>query len=131
VAFRRLWPLAWLSASSLLAGCGGSAHAVAPPHLAHKDAARLISLANAIARDAPGNGCAARREIASLSAEAHALVSARRVPAALRAQLLSGVGAVVSTAPACVVTPASTKPQHAKPEHEHKHGHEHKDKGHH
>jgi hypothetical protein len=81
----------------------------------------MIALANAIARDAPGNGCAAHREIASLSAQAHALVNANRVPAALRTQLLSGVEAVVSTAPACIATPPSTTedPKHEKVKHDH------------
>jgi hypothetical protein len=85
---------------TLLAGCGGQARGP-EPRLAHGDAAQLIRLARQVERDAPANGCAARREIAALSAQAHALVTAGRVPLRLRAPLLAGVAAVGADAPAC------------------------------
>src|SRR5437762_318821 len=53
-----------------LAGCGGRSQQP-PPRLATRDAVELVSLARQVARDAPGDGCAARREIAALSTRAH------------------------------------------------------------
>ena len=83
------------------AGCGGHARRAAQPQLQHRDATALVSLARRVARDAPVDGCAAKREIAALSARAHELVAAGRVPAQLRAPLLAGVAAVAADAPAC------------------------------
>jgi hypothetical protein len=89
----------------VVAGCGG--HARRPePRLAQSDATELISLAQQVARDAPADGCAAQREIAALSAKAHELVAAGRVPVGLRAPLLAGVAAVAADAPACAPPPA-------------------------
>jgi hypothetical protein len=88
------------------AGCGG--HAGRPePRLNRSDARELVSLAQQVARDAPSDGCAAQREIAALSAKAHALVAAGRVPLRLRAPLLDGVAAVAADAPACAPPPAA------------------------
>ena len=54
-----------------------------------------------VVRDAPADGCLAKREIAALSARAHALVLSGRVPEQLSAPLLAGVAAVAADAPAC------------------------------
>ena len=92
--------LALSAALAALAGCGG--HASRPePRLAHRDAARLVALARQVARDAPSDGCAAHRDLAALSSQAHALVAAGRVPLRLRAPLLAGIAAVAADAPAC------------------------------
>ena len=90
----------------LLAGCGGQARRSPEPRLAQRDAAQLVSLAQQVARDAPADGCAAQREIAALSAKAHELVDAGRVPVRLRTQLLAGVAAVAADAPVCTPQPA-------------------------
>jgi hypothetical protein len=106
----------------LLAGCGSSGG----PHLAHRDAAPLIALADRISREAP---CAQARDIRALRAHTIALVNAHRVPAALQETLTSGVNALVE--PVCLPTVAPTPritivPKHGKgPKHDH-HG---KDKG--
>jgi hypothetical protein len=119
-----------------LAGCGGHARR-ADPQLAHGDAAQLVSLARRVAEEAPTDGCAAKRDIAVLSAKAHALVAAGRVPVRLRAQLLAGVAAVEADAPACTPpapapAPAATPaPAPAQAPVEDGKGHEkHKDHGH-
>jgi hypothetical protein len=83
-----------------VAGCGGHERR-AEPHLLRSDARQLVALAQHVARDAPSDGCAAQQEIAALSAQAHSLVAAGRVPARLRAPLLAGVAAVAADAPAC------------------------------
>jgi hypothetical protein len=89
------------------AGCGG--HDRRPePRLARSDANELVSLAQQVVRDAPADGCVARREIAALSAKAHELVAAGRVPVRLRVQLLAGVAAVAADARACTPPPAPT-----------------------
>jgi hypothetical protein len=90
----------------LLTGCGGQDRRSAEPKLGHDDGAQLVALAQQVARDAPTDGCAAQREIAALSAKAHALVAAGSVPARLRAPLLDGVAAVAADAPACAPPPA-------------------------
>jgi hypothetical protein len=91
-------------------------------------------LAQQIVRDAKGDRCRARREIAALSARARALVAGGSVPLRLRAPLLAGVAAVVADAPACtpiaprpaaVSTPAASpapKPAAAGPKKGHDHG---------
>jgi hypothetical protein len=128
-----------VAAAALTAGCGGHDRR-AEPQLARGDAAQLVSLARRVAQDAPTDGCAAKREIAALSAKAHALVAAGRVPVQLRAQLLAGVAAVEADAPTCTPpapTPApavsatpATPPVQA-PVDDHGKGHEkHKDHGH-
>lgn len=76
----------------LLAGCGGGG-----PHLARRDAAPLIKLADRIPREAP---CAQARDIRALRAGALTLVNARRVPAALQEPLISGVNSLVE--PLCL-----------------------------
>jgi hypothetical protein len=128
VACRRAWPLALLSASSVLAACGGHAQRSAP-HLPKNDAAQLIALAQAVARDARTDGCAARTEIDALSAQARELVAAGRVPLRLRGPLLKGVDDLAADAPACTPPPKpATKPhpKHEKPPKGHKdHHHEH------
>jgi hypothetical protein len=87
------------------AACGG--HARRPdPRLTRSDANELVSLAQQVARDAPTDGCAAQRDIAGLSAKAHELAAAGRVPARLRGPLLDGVAAVAADAPACAPPPA-------------------------
>jgi hypothetical protein len=91
--------LASLSASSLLAGCGGGSQP--PPRLSRVDAAPLVAIARRVVRDAPRDGCAARSEIAALRARTRALVASGRVPLRLRAPLLAGVAAVAADAPAC------------------------------
>ena len=87
-------------------------------------------LAQQVARDAPNDGCAAQRGIAALSAKAHELVAAGRVPVRLRAQLLAGVAAVAADAPACTPPPAPAaapapveKHDNGKHKGEKKHGH--------
>ena len=67
-----------------------------------------MSLSRRVAQDAPSDGCAAKHDIAALSAKAHALVAAGRVPVRLRAQLLAGVAAVEANAPVC--TPPAPAP---------------------
>jgi hypothetical protein len=120
VASLRRWLFVSLSASSLLAACGGAAHRTQPP-LQKRDAAQLIALAQAVARDAPNDGCAARREIDALSAKANDLVSAGRVPLRLKAPLLAGVAAVAADAPACAPpAPKKGKEKHHKEKHGHK-----------
>jgi hypothetical protein len=90
------------------AACGG--HARRPdPRLTRSDASELVALAQQVAHDAPTDGCAAQRDIAALSAKAHALVAAGRVPLRLRAPLLDGVAAVAADAPACA-PPAAPAP---------------------
>ena len=132
-----------VAAAAVTAGCGGHARR-AEPQLARGDAAQLVSLARRVAQDAPTDGCAAKREIAALSAKAHALVAAGRVPVRLRAQLLAGVAAVEADAPTCTppapapaptpapavsATPATASVQ--APVDDHGKGHEkHKDHGH-
>jgi hypothetical protein len=119
-----------LSASSLLAACGGNAKPQSAPHLPKSSAAQLIALAQTVARDARGDGCTARSEIDALSAKAHELVANGSVPLRLRAPLLNGVTALAAEAPACTPpaptpTPAPAKaPKHGKPDKaHHDHGH--------
>jgi len=127
---RRVWPLALLSASSLLAACGGHAQR-ATPHIPKNDAAQLITMAQAIARDAPTNGCAARTEIDALSTQAHALVVAGRVPLRLRSPLLKGIDDLAAEAPACTPPPAPAPQPQPQPESQHGKGHEkHQNHGH-
>ena len=126
-----------VAAAALTAGCGGHARR-ADPRIARGDASQLVSLARRVAQDAPADGCAAKRDIAALSARAHALVEAGRVPVQLRAQLLAGVAAVAADAPAC--TPPAPAPAPAvtrgpapaqAPDDEHGKGHDkHRDHGH-
>jgi hypothetical protein len=120
-----------VAAAAITAGCGGHARR-AEPQLARGDAAQLVSLARRVAHDAPADGCAAKRDIAALSAKAHALVAAGRVPVRLRTQLLAGVAAVEADAPACTPpAPAPAPSPAATPAKEHGKGHEkHKDHGH-
>ena len=98
-----------LSASSLLAGCGGHA-AKSAPRLPRSDAAQLIALAQSVAQDAGPNRCTARSEIDALSAKARELVAAGSVPLRLRAPLLDGVAALAAAAPTCTPPPAPVKP---------------------
>jgi len=79
----------------------------------------LIALSDAVARDVATDGCAARRDATALQERAHALVGSGRVPAALRAQLLAGVAAVVRESPACAPRPTPAQVPAAK--HEPKH----------
>jgi hypothetical protein len=108
-AFRRLWPIASLAATSalLLAGCGGNGGG---PALDRADARQLIALAKQAAA-APG-GCAQQRAIARVQAEAVGLVNAHRVPPELQESLMSGVNALVADQPTCLpdVPAASTTP---------------------
>jgi len=94
-----------------MAGCGGHARR-AEPQLPRADAAQLVSLARRVVQDAPSDGCAAKRDIAALSAKANALVAAGRVPVRLRAHLLAGVAAVEADAPVC--TPPAPAPTPAR-----------------
>ena len=114
-----------LSASSLLAACGGQAHQ-SKPHLRSSDAAQLIRLAQAVARDARGDGCTARSEIDALSAKARELVANGTVPLRLRAPLLAGVDALAAEAPACTPPQSPTPPGKEKKPHKehHNHGHD-------
>jgi hypothetical protein len=96
-----------VAAAAAMTGCGGHARR-AEPKLPRGDAAQLVSLARRVAQDAPSDGCAAKRDIAALSAKAHALVAAGRVPVRLRAHLLAGVAAVEADAPVC--TPPAPAP---------------------
>jgi hypothetical protein len=123
-----------VAAAAATAGCGGHARR-AEPQIAHRDASQLVTLARRVALDAPADGCAAKRDIAALSARAHALVAAGRVPVRLRAQLLAGVAAVQSDAPACTppapAPAAAPAPPPPAPPHEHGKGHKkHKDHAH-
>jgi len=79
-------------AAVLLAGCGGGG-----PHLARRDVAPLIALADRIPLETP---CAQARDIRALRARSVALVNAGRVPAALQEPLISGVNALVE--PLCL-----------------------------
>ena len=121
-----------LSASSLLTACGGHANR-SEPRLPRSDAAQLIVLARAVARDAKTDGCTARSEIDALSAKARELVSNGRVPLRLRAPLLSGVDALAAEAPACTppapAAPAATVSKHGKA-HKNKPHKEHHNHGH-
>jgi hypothetical protein len=87
-------------------------------------------MAQAVARDAKTNGCAARTEIDALSTQAQALVAAGRVPLRLRAPLLKGIDDLAAEAPACTPPPAPTPapqplPQHGKGHQKHdNHGHD-------
>ena len=116
-----------LSASSLLAACGGHVER-STPRLPKSDAAQLIVLAQAVARDARTDGCTARSEIDALSAKAHELVASGRVPLRLRAPLLNGVDTLAAEAPAC--TPPAPAPE-VKNEKQKKPHKEHHDNGHH
>lgn len=88
-------------AAVLLAGCGGGGL-----HMARRDAAPLITLADRIPREAP---CAQARDIRALRAGAVALINAHRVPAALQDSLMSGVNALVE--PLCLqAVPTGTPP---------------------
>jgi len=130
-----------VAAAAVNAGCGGHARR-AEPQLARRDAAQLVSLARRVAQDAPTDGCAAKRDIAALSAKADALVAAGRVPVPLRAQLLAGVAAVEADAPTCTppapaqapapaVSATPAPPPVQAPVDEHGKGHaKHKDHGH-
>jgi hypothetical protein len=106
----------------LLAGCGGGGGS----HLARRDAAPLIALANRIPGESP---CAQARDIARLRERATALVNARRVPQALQDPLSSGVNALVELKPPCLPSvPAATVSPQAQtvvPAHGKKHGHGH------
>jgi len=117
-----------LSASSLLAACGGHARQTTP-HLAKTDAAQLIALAQTVAKDAGADGCTARSQIDALGTKARELVAAGRVPLRLRAPLLDGVNALAADAPACTPPPAPIKP--VKPDKHDKPPKEHHDHGHH
>ena len=114
-----------LSASSLLAACGGQAHQ-SRPHLAKSAAAQLIALAQTVARDARTDGCTARSEIDALNAKARELVANGSVPLRLRAPLLAGVNALTAEAPACTPPPKPTPPGKEKKPHKehHNHGHD-------
>jgi hypothetical protein len=132
-----------VAAAAVTAGCGGHARR-AEPQLARGDATQLAALARRVAQDAPTDGCAAKRDIAALSAKAHALVAAGRVPVRLRAHLLAGVSAVETDAPACAppapaaapapapaATPAPAPAPVQAPSDEQGNGHQkHKDHGH-
>jgi hypothetical protein len=119
-----------LLAVVVAAGCGGQARRP-EPRLAQADARELVSLAQQVARDAPTDGCAARTEIAALSAKANELVAAGRVPARLRAPLLAGVATVAADAPACAPPPApAPAPAASAPDEKHDNGkHKGKEKG--
>jgi hypothetical protein len=116
-----------LSASSLLAACGGNAKPQsAPPHLPKSSATQLIALAQTVARDARGDGCTSRSEIDALSAKAHELVANGSVPLRLREPLLNGVTALAAEAPVCTppAPPPTPAPKHDKPHKpHHDHGH--------
>jgi hypothetical protein len=128
-----------VAVAAVTAGCGGHARR-AEPHIARGDASQLVSLARRVARDAPADGCAAKRDIAALSAKANALVAAGRVPVRLRAQLLAGVAAVEADAPACTPPAPAPAPAPAPPASApaprdrhgkgHAHGHEKRHHGH-
>jgi len=119
----------------VMTGCGGHARRAAQPRLQRHDASQLVSLARRVVRDAPADGCAAAREIATLSARARALVASGRVPVQLRAPLLRGVAAVVADAPACappeaapaisIATPGRGKSKHEQHGKGNGHGHGH------
>ena len=114
-----------LSASSLLAACGGQAHQ-SRPHFPKSAAAQLIALAQTVARDARGDGCTARSEIDALSAKARELVANGSVPLRLRAPLLAGVDALAAQAPACTPPPPPAKgngKQGKSQKEHHDHGH--------
>jgi hypothetical protein len=115
---RNLAPLGAV-ATVLLAGCGGGAGG---PHMARRDAAPLIELADRIAREAP---CAQARDIRAFRARTIALVNARRVPPALQESLTSGMNALVE--PPCLpAVPKATSPTTTvAPEHGKKHEHDH------
>jgi hypothetical protein len=84
----------------------------------------LIPLAQAVARDARGDGCTARSEIDALSAKARELVANGSVPLRLRAPLLAGVDAIAAEAPACTPPPPAKENGKGKPHKEHHdHGH--------
>jgi hypothetical protein len=114
-----------LSASSLLAACGGQAHQ-SRPHFQKSAAAQLIALAQTVARDARGDGCTARSEIDALNAKARELVANGSVPLRLRTPLLAGVDALAAEAPACTPPPSPTPPGKEKKPHKehHNHGHD-------
>jgi hypothetical protein len=99
-----------LSASSLLAACGGHAQQQSTPHLPKSSAAQLIALAQTVARDARSDGCTARSEIDALSATARKLVANGSVPLRLRVPLLNGVTALAAEAPACTPPPPAPAP---------------------
>ena len=110
-----------LSASSLLAACGGHADQTAP-RLPKSDAAQLIALAQTVAQNAGGDGCTARGEIDALGAKARELVAAGGVPLRLRAPLLDGVAALAADAHACAPAPPPGKhDKPPKPHHDHGH----------
>ena len=90
---RRSVALPWLVLCVALAGCGDST-----PKLGHDDAAGLIRLANAIARE---GSCAQARDISAVSARAIQLVNQGRVPAELQEPLLAGVNALAAHHPSC------------------------------
>ena len=123
MACRRAWPLALLSASSLLAACGGHATQSAP-RLPKSDAAQLIALAQSVARDAGPNRCAARSEIDALSAKARALVAAGGVPPDCARRYSAGLPRSLATRPHVRLPPAPTPRGHGNPHKEkHDHGH--------
>ncbi|MDX6450184.1 MAG: hypothetical protein QOH16_233 [Gaiellaceae bacterium] len=105
----------------LLSGCGGGGGG---PHLARDDAARLITLADRIAREAP---CAQARDIRALSALRTTLINAHKVPPALQDPLSSGVNALATQTPPCLPSvPAATvtpAPITIVPAHGKAHGH--------
>jgi hypothetical protein len=113
---RRSLALPWLVLCVVLAGCGDST-----PKLGHDDAAGLIRLTNAIARE---GSCAQARDISAVSARAIQLVNQGRVPAALQEPLLAGVNSLAAHHPSC--EPPALLPQVSKPGHEpHKPHHDH------
>ena len=101
------------------------------PRIPKSDAAQLITLAQAVVRDAGTDGCAARTDIGALSTQARQLVAAGRVPLRLQTQLLNGIAALAAEAPACAppptVAPAPQPKQGKPPKHDHGHGHGHGD----
>lgn len=107
----------------LLAGCGGDGG----PHLAHGDAAPLISLSHRIAGE---GACAQARDIRALQRGALRLVNSERIPRALEETFLSGVNALAATSPACVppaaIAPATVTPSRGR---RHKEHGEHKEHG--
>jgi hypothetical protein len=124
--FRTLSLVASLSACSVLAGCGGGAHATVP----RADADSLAALARQIADE---GSCDQRRDIPRLQQSAFGLVAARRVSPALGRQLLAGVNALAAEAPPCVPSvptttvtapprPAPKKPKQPKKHADHHHG---------
>jgi hypothetical protein len=122
-----------IAAVALLAGCGGSRPAQAPPpppRLPHALGQAWSREADAVAAALAANdGCTAEQQAGRLRAQVIAAINAGRVPHPLLEPLTSAVNALPARITCTPPKPKPPKPPKP-PKHGHGHGHDHgNDKG--